>query len=56
MTPRSFPASVQALADLVQSHLKSNMVCSRQLTLRCPLCTNPTCGETKAFFAGQKLP
>ncbi|MEQ2178890.1 hypothetical protein GOODEAATRI_018909, partial [Goodea atripinnis] len=46
----------EALADLVQSHLRSNESCSRQLTLRCPLCTNPTCGETKAFFANQKLP
>uniref|UniRef100_A0A8C7YJ68 Ferrochelatase n=1 Tax=Oryzias sinensis TaxID=183150 RepID=A0A8C7YJ68_9TELE len=49
------PLFMKALADLVQSHLKSNEPCSRQLTLRCPLCTNPTCGETKAFFAGQKL-
>ncbi|KAF3702335.1 Ferrochelatase, mitochondrial [Channa argus] len=50
------PLFMKALADLVQSHLKSNEPCSRQLTLRCPLCTNPTCGETKAFFANQKLP
>uniref|UniRef100_A0A3Q2QTD0 Ferrochelatase n=1 Tax=Fundulus heteroclitus TaxID=8078 RepID=A0A3Q2QTD0_FUNHE len=49
------PLFMRALADLVQSHLKSNEPCSRQLTLRCPLCTNPTCGETKAFFASQKL-
>ncbi|KAK2818834.1 hypothetical protein Q5P01_024395 [Channa striata] len=49
------PLFMKALADLVQSHLKSNELCSRQLTLRCPLCTNPTCGETKAFFANQKL-
>ncbi|XP_047200384.1 ferrochelatase, mitochondrial [Hippoglossus stenolepis] len=49
------PIFMRALADLVQSHLKSNESCSRQLTLRCPLCTNPTCGETKAFFANQKL-
>ncbi|XP_027881479.1 ferrochelatase, mitochondrial [Xiphophorus couchianus] len=49
------PLFMKALADLVQSHLKSNEPCSRQLTLRCPLCTNPTCGETKAFFASQKL-
>ncbi|KAF3848741.1 hypothetical protein F7725_015238 [Dissostichus mawsoni] len=36
------PLFMQALADLVNSHLKSNMSCSRQLTLRCPMCTNPT--------------
>ncbi|XP_077354180.1 ferrochelatase, mitochondrial [Festucalex cinctus] len=49
------PLFMKALAELVQSHLKSKEPCSRQLTLRCPLCTNPTCGETKAFFASQKL-
>ncbi|XP_035523539.1 ferrochelatase, mitochondrial [Morone saxatilis] len=49
------PLFMKALADLVQSHLKSNQPCSRQLTLRCPLCTNPICGETKAFFASQTL-
>uniref|UniRef100_A0A7N8X8P1 Ferrochelatase n=1 Tax=Mastacembelus armatus TaxID=205130 RepID=A0A7N8X8P1_9TELE len=49
------PLFMKALADLVQSHLKSSEPCSRQLTLLCPLCTNPTCGEAKAFFANQKL-
>ncbi|XP_051536942.1 ferrochelatase, mitochondrial isoform X1 [Myxocyprinus asiaticus] len=49
------PLFFRALADLVQSHLKSNEPCSRQLTLRCPLCVNPTCGQTKAFFSSQKL-
>lgn len=50
------PLFMKALADLVHSHLQSKQPCSRQLTLRCPLCTNPTCGETKAFFASQTLP
>ncbi|MGH0164718.1 UNVERIFIED_CONTAM: hypothetical protein FKN15_047828 [Acipenser sinensis] len=45
----------EALADLVQRHLKSKEACSRQLPLRCPLCVNPVCGQTKAFFARQKL-
>ncbi|XP_072518576.1 ferrochelatase, mitochondrial [Salminus brasiliensis] len=49
------PLFFKALADLVQTHLKSNEPCSRQLTLRCPLCVNPTCGQAKAFFASQKL-
>uniref|UniRef100_A0A673IRG1 Ferrochelatase, mitochondrial n=1 Tax=Sinocyclocheilus rhinocerous TaxID=307959 RepID=A0A673IRG1_9TELE len=48
------PLFFRALADLVQSHLKSNEPCSRQLTLRCPLCVNPTCAQTKAFFSSQK--
>uniref|UniRef100_A0A8C9SPF7 Ferrochelatase, mitochondrial n=1 Tax=Scleropages formosus TaxID=113540 RepID=A0A8C9SPF7_SCLFO len=49
------PLFFKALADLVHSHLRSNEPCSRQLTLRCPLCVNPTCGQAKAFFANQKL-
>ncbi|KAB5549304.1 hypothetical protein PHYPO_G00065840 [Pangasianodon hypophthalmus] len=49
------PLFFKALADLVQTHLKSNEPCSRQLTLRCPLCVNPTCAKAKAFFASQKL-
>ncbi|KAG2466266.1 HEMH protein, partial [Polypterus senegalus] len=44
----------EALADLVHNHLKSRESCSKQLTLRCPLCMNPVCGQTKAFFASQK--
>jgi hypothetical protein len=50
----SLSLSLQALAQLVQSHLISDQPCSRQLTLRCPLCINPTCGEAKAFFSAQK--
>ncbi|KAG7272964.1 hypothetical protein CRUP_021469 [Coryphaenoides rupestris] len=49
------PLFMKALAELVQAHLLSKEPCSRQLTLRCPLCTNPTCGETKTFFSTQKL-
>lgn len=49
------PLFFEALADLVQRHLKSKEACSRQLPLRCPLCVNPVCGQTKAFFARQKL-
>ncbi|XP_027763233.1 ferrochelatase, mitochondrial [Empidonax traillii] len=49
------PLFSKALADLVCSHLQSNEVCSRQLTLCCPLCVNPVCRETKAFFTNQPL-
>ncbi|NXN17751.1 HEMH protein, partial [Indicator maculatus] len=48
------PLFSKALADLVCSHLQSNEVCSRQLTLCCPLCVNPVCRETKAFFTDQQ--
>lgn len=48
---------IQALADLVKDHLQSGAVCSKQLELRCPMCTNATCGHTKKFFkhAGQSI-
>ncbi|XP_029435518.1 ferrochelatase, mitochondrial isoform X1 [Rhinatrema bivittatum] len=49
------PLFSKALADLVYSHITSNEICSKQLTLRCPLCVNPVCGETKSFFARQQL-
>lgn len=41
---------IGALADLVKSHLDSDMNCSKQLHLRCPLCVNPVCGKAKEFF------
>ncbi|XP_040435593.1 ferrochelatase, mitochondrial isoform X1 [Falco naumanni] len=49
------PLFSKALADLVCSHIQSNEICSRQLTLCCPLCVNPICRETKAFFTNQPL-
>ncbi|XP_050397088.1 ferrochelatase, mitochondrial [Patella vulgata] len=48
------PIFIEALADIVKTHLHSNNVCSRQLLLRCPMCTNPTCGQTKEFFSSQQ--
>ena len=45
----------QALADLVHAHIQSKELCSKQLTLSCPLCVNPVCRETKSFFANQQL-
>nr|XP_020026105.1 ferrochelatase, mitochondrial isoform X3 [Castor canadensis] len=45
----------EALADLVHSHIQSNKLCSKQLTLSCPLCVNPVCRETKSFFTSQQL-
>ncbi|NXU58651.1 HEMH protein, partial [Turnix velox] len=49
------PLFSKALAELVSSHLKSEEICSPQLTLCCPLCVNPTCKETKDFFSNQKV-
>jgi len=41
---------IQALADLVRTHIKSGEACSKQLLLRCPMCVNATCKQTKQFF------
>ncbi|MEE6457897.1 hypothetical protein FKM82_000091 [Ascaphus truei] len=49
------PLFSKALADLVLSHIKSKEICSKQLSLRCPLCVNPVCGEAKSFFTNQQL-
>ncbi|XP_061211600.1 ferrochelatase, mitochondrial [Neopsephotus bourkii] len=47
------PLFSKALAELVSSHLQARRACSRQFTLCCPLCTNPVCRESKAFFSSQ---
>ncbi|XP_014636941.1 PREDICTED: ferrochelatase, mitochondrial isoform X3 [Ceratotherium simum simum] len=49
------PLFSKALADLVHSHIQSNELCSKQLTLSCPLCINPVCRQTKSFFTSQQL-
>ncbi|NP_001081718.1 ferrochelatase, mitochondrial [Xenopus laevis] len=48
------PLFSKALADLVLSHMKSSEICSKQLSLRCPMCVNPVCGEAKSFFTKQQ--
>ncbi len=37
------PVFLDALADIVATHLRSGEVCTRQYPLRCPGCTNPQC-------------
>lgn len=49
------PTFIQAMADVVKSHLDSGVNCSRQLPLRCPMCVNPTCGLAKEFFLNSAL-
>lgn len=41
---------IDAMANLVKSHLESSDKHSKQLSLRCPMCVNPVCGKTKEFF------
>lgn len=41
---------MQALADIVHTHLKAGKRSGRQLSLRCPLCVNPVCGKMRDYF------
>ena len=50
------PVFIRALADIVSQHLKEYNTgkigpTSVQLDLRCPGCTNATCGQQKKWFA-----
>nr|XP_002128123.1 ferrochelatase, mitochondrial [Ciona intestinalis] len=44
------PIFIQAMADVVKSHLNSDAVSTSQLPLRCPLCTNEACVGMRNFF------
>ncbi|KAH9275061.1 ferrochelatase [Batrachochytrium salamandrivorans] len=43
---------IEALAEIVCSHIKSGNAVSSQLSLRCPSCSNSACAKTKNFFLG----
>lgn len=49
------PVFVRALADIAAQHLRDHAAgqgaVSTQFGLRCPGCTNGTCGSQKAWFA-----
>ena len=51
-TLHTTPLHTQALANVVYEHLQAGKPHSVQLTLRCPLCTNPVCGKMREFFCG----
>ncbi|KAJ1340198.1 ferrochelatase [Batrachochytrium salamandrivorans] len=46
---------IEALAEIVCSHIKSGNAVSSQLSLRCPSCSNSACAKTKNFFSGQHI-
>ena len=52
------PVFIRALADIATQHLKDYKTSgptSVQLGLRCPGCTNATCGQQKTWFANAGL-
>jgi len=44
------PVFIRAIAELAAGHLKENKPTSVQMSLRCPGCTNETCGKQKTWF------
>jgi len=45
------PIFIDALVDLVSTHLKDGPKVSGQLLSRCPMCVNETCGQCKNWLA-----
>lgn len=49
------PIFIEALADIVKSHIASGSNCSKQYNTRCPGCTNDYCKSARDFFISKKL-
>jgi len=49
------PIFIQAMAEVVKSHLEDNKKCSKQLELRCPMCTNQSCLHMRQFFVNGQI-
>ena len=50
------PTFVECLSQLVVEHLQSDGKTIPQMTLRCPMCSNPTCGPMRGYFSSRLLP
>lgn len=49
--PNDHPLFINALSNLVWSHLKTGQTVTPKFLMRCPDCTNARCGESKKWFA-----
>jgi len=49
------PVFIKAMADVVKNHLESGNVSTKQLELRCPMCTNEACNHMRKFFIDGKI-
>ncbi|XP_033218856.1 ferrochelatase, mitochondrial [Belonocnema kinseyi] len=49
--PNDHPIFIDALTDIVFSHLRSNQPVNPKLLTRCPHCVNPNCLASKNWFA-----
>ncbi|VEN35368.1 unnamed protein product [Callosobruchus maculatus] len=48
--PNDHPLFIEAMADIVQKHLKSGVPVSKKFLHRCPHCINHTCGHSKTWY------
>lgn len=48
--PNDHPLFINALSDLVASHLKSEVTVNPKFLMRCARCVNPRCGESKNWY------
>lgn len=52
--PNDHPLFIQALSDLVATHLKGNKSLNPKFLSRCPKCVNPRCIESKRWY-GERM-
>lgn len=50
-TPNDHPLFIQALADIVKTHIKNKVPVSPKFLTRCPHCTNINCIESKNWYS-----
>jgi len=48
--PNIHPAFINGLAEIVKDHINSGETCSKQLMVRCPLCTKSVCSATRQWL------
>lgn len=49
--PNDHPVFIDALTDIVSSHLKDSTRVSGKFLMRCPHCKNPRCQQSKEWFS-----
>ncbi|XP_034116061.2 ferrochelatase, mitochondrial [Drosophila albomicans] len=48
--PNDHPLFIEALSSIVADHLKSTQPVNPKFLMRCPMCTNPRCRESKKWY------
>ncbi|RWS30932.1 ferrochelatase-like protein [Leptotrombidium deliense] len=52
--PNDHPAFIEGLAKIVKGHIDSGEVCSKQLLLKCPMCTKAVCSQMRQWIGSMK--